>query len=214
MSRKLRLYDLSLTIHEKMVIWPGDPAVRLTRVRSIQTDGVSVSSLTTGTHTGTHLDAPAHLLPDGLTVEALALEPLVGPAYVAYLPEVAIITAQVLEGLALPASCRRLLFRTRNSDEGLLVQGDFRPDYVALAEDAAQWLVERDYLLVGLDALSIDAYQEQAGVAHRLLLSQKIAVIEGVDLRQVPPGEYMLCCLPLKILGADGAPVRAVLMAT
>ena len=209
----MRIYDLTLPIHEGLSIWPGDPPVRVHRVASLEAgEAASVSEVSLGSHTGTHVDAPAHLLRDGTPVDALELEHLIGPAVVIHVPGTEHITAATLAGLQLAEGCRRILFRTHNSDAGLLAGPDFRPDYVALQADAGEWLAQRNPLLVGIDAPSVDPYEQEAGPVHHLLLERGIVVVEGLDLRGITPGEYHFCCLPLKLVNADGAPARAVLI--
>jgi arylformamidase len=210
----LRIYDLSLPLQTGMVTWPGDPPLSLVRALALDAgDGVNVSRLSLGTHTGTHVDAPAHLLRGGASVEALVLEHLIGPARVVYVPGAQDITVAALEALAIPRDCRRLLLKTHNSDVRLLTQATFRQDYVALSAKAARWLVERAICLVGIDALSVDPYAEEALPAHRTLLAHGVIIVEGLDLSAVPEGAYELCCLPLRIPDADGAPARVILRA-
>lgn len=195
-----------------MPVWPGDPAVIVERATGAQTEGgISLSQLTFGTHTGTHVDAPLHVLPHGNAVDRLALEALLGPAHVLHHTRAAHITAYDLEAGSIPRDCRRLLLKTPNSKRGLFSQGRLRTDYVALAADAARWLVERRLLLVGLDALSVDPYECTDLTAHRILLASGIVIVEGLSLRHVRPGDYTLHCLPLRIEGADGAPARVIL---
>lgn len=209
----MRIYDLSLPLQEGMSVWPGDPTFRLERWSMLQANGANVSRLELGTHTGTHVDAPAHLLPQGATVDALPWEALLGPAWVVELPQAGIITATDLQTLPWPAKCRRVLFKTQNSCRDARPQTAFPTDYVALAPDAAAWLVAQGVLLVGLDAPSVDPWEEGAGAAHRILLEAGVVIVEGLQLSQVPSGVYELICLPLRILGGDGAPARAILMA-
>ena len=210
MSR--RIHDLTLPLRPGMPVWPGDPCVGLVPVLSIEAHGVSVSRLSLGTHSGTHVDAPAHLLADGATVERLALSVLLGPATVVHLPSRRHVSAADLADLDLPPGCQRLLLKTSNSDRGLLQGQRFASDYVALQPDAAEWLVRRGLLLVGIDALSVDPHAAEAGPAHWTLLSADIVIVEGLNLSGVPVGDYEFVCLPLPIAGGDGAPARAVLI--
>jgi len=208
----VRVHDLTLPIQDGMSVWPGDPPVRVRRVASLEAgDEASVSEVTLGSHTGTHVDAPAHLLRGGAPVDALELEHLIGVAVVAHVPGLEHITAATLEALRLPEGCRRLLFRTHNSDVNLLGP-DFHPDYVALRADAGEWLARRDLLLVGIDAPSVDPYEQEAGPVHHLLLERGVILVEGLNMRGIAPGVYHFCCLPLNLVGADGAPARAVLI--
>jgi len=211
----MRIYDVSLPISSDLPIWPGDPELELKRIATLEADGANVSRLSCSAHTGTHVDAPYHFIAGGTTVEALSLDVLIGPAHVVALPGLRLITPESLAALNLPASARRVLFKTDNS--GLWngpAAGAFRRDFVALAPAAAQWLVDRGIRLVGVDYLSVEPYAEQEPIAyttHHILLGAGVIVIEGLNLAEVPTGVYELICLPLKLVGADGAPARVVL---
>ncbi|MHB1293482.1 MAG: cyclase family protein [Anaerolineae bacterium] len=207
------VYDVSLPIQPGMAVWPGDPEVALAKTSDLEAgDGSTISRLVLGTHTGTHVDAPAHLLQGGAGVEALPLPALIGPAIVAACSARTAVTVADLEALHLPPTCARLLLKTRNSVEGLLHGTAIPTDYCALAPEAGAWLAARDLALVGVDAPSVDAADLGAGPVHAALLRAGIVVVEGLDLQAVPPGRYTLCCLPLRLVGADGAPARAILL--
>lgn len=208
----MRIYDVSLPISEELVVWAGDPPVRLPRLMDMaRGDELTLSGLEISAHTGTHVDAPAHFLAGGAGVETLSLDSLVGPALVVAAPEVAALSAEVLAGLSIPAGAERLLFRTRNSELWARNERRFVEDFVALTADGAQWLVERGVRLVGVDYLSVAPFADPAPV-HRILLQAGVIALEGLDLSQVVPGWYQLICLPLKIVGGDGAPARVILM--
>jgi arylformamidase len=208
----MRTYDITLTITPQTIVWPGDSPVSLKRTSSIASgDNSNVSEINMSCHTGTHVDAPDHFLNNGITVDDLTLDLLVGRAYVVHLPDVSMITASVLMRADIPPRTRRLLFKTRNST--LWANGNtvFQTDFVALSVDAAELLVDRHVKLVGIDYLSIAPYKSGTAV-HTILLSAGVVVVEGLDLSQVSQGRYNLHCLPLKLGGADGAPTRAVLV--
>jgi arylformamidase len=208
----MRTYDITLTITPDMIVWPGDPKVSIQRTSSMDSgDNANVSQISMSCHTGTHVDAPHHFLNNGKTVEDLSLDLLVGRAYVLYLPEVSQITASDLRYAEIPPRTRRLLFKTRNSELWKNGHREFKPDFVALSVDAAEWLVDRNVRLVGIDYLSIAPYNLGSPV-HTILLDAGVVVIEGLDLSKVSPGRYTLHCLPLKLGGADGAPTRCVLV--
>lgn len=208
----MRIYDISLMISPSMPTWPGDPSLVLERVKKIE-DGShnNVSRLELSVHTGTHVDAPYHFLPKGETVDTLSLSHLTGRVYVCHLPDVAEITAEVLEQAEIPPRTRRILFKTRNSEIWARREQNFQTDFVAITPDGAEFLVKRGIKLVGVDYLSVAPFGESQ-VTHQILLSAGVIVVEGVDLSQVPPGRYTLYCLPLKLSGSDGAPARAILI--
>ncbi len=210
----MAIIDISVPLQSGMVVWPGDRPVEVRRVRSLEQDGANVSELCLGSHAGTHVDAPAHFVAGGRTVDRLPLDVLTGPADVADLTGVeAAISARDLEALALPADCQRLLLRTRNSLYWERADDTFHEEYVALAADAADWIVQRGIRLVGIDYLSIEPYHLAGHPVHRALLGARVIVLETIDLSRVAAGRYQLWCLPLFIAGADGAPARAFLSA-
>jgi arylformamidase len=208
----MKIYDISLPISPALPVWPGDPSVVLEQVVSMDAGAHdNISRLACSVHTGTHVDAPHHFLNDHRTVESLALDVLVGPAQVVQLPEdVKLVSADVLENAGLPAGIERLLLKTSNS--GLWARGDytFNNDFVGISADGADWLVKYGIKLVGIDYLSVAPFH-QSVPTHRSLLTAGIIVVEGLDLSGVGPGSYRLYCLPLKLVGSDGAPARVIL---
>ena len=196
-----------------MPIWPDNPPVRLEQVQSIDRgDTANVSKLDFGVHTGTHVDAPHHFMNNHRTVETLALDVLVGPCFVLHLGDsVAAINAAVLEAAQLPPGVTRLLCRTRNSALWAGGVSGFEPDFVAVDESGAEWLVRQGIRLVGVDYLSVAPFK--AGTpTHVTLLQAGVIVLEGLDLSGVEQGAYQLFCLPIKIGGSDGAPARVILV--
>jgi arylformamidase len=202
----MTLVDVSVAIHPRMPIYDRNPGVRLERVLSIPDgEAANVSLLELGVHTGTHVDAPLHFLHDGAAAEELPLDALVGEAVVADGTGIdGPIDAAALESCAIPEGVDRVLLKTRNGE--LWARDEFTRDFVRLDGSGARWLVERRVQLVGIDYLSIGDEE-----AHRVLLTAGVVPVEGLDLRAVEPGRYELFCLPLKIVGADGAPARALL---
>jgi arylformamidase len=189
-----------------MHIYDRNPGVRLERVLSIRDgEAANVSRLELGVHTGTHVDAPLHFLDDGTAAEELPLDPLVGEAFVVDGSGLdGPIDAAALESCAVPDGAERVLLKTRNGE--LWARERFTRDFIRLDGSGARWLVERDVRLIGIDYLSIGDQD-----AHRVLLGAGIVPVEGLDLRAVEPGRYELLCLPLKVVGADGAPARVLL---
>jgi arylformamidase len=210
----MKIYDISLPISPSMPVWPGDSPVRMEQTESMDKGSeYNMTRLSMSVHTGTHVDAPHHFLNDGRTVDGLSLDVLVGPAYVLHLPdEIAVVTADVLAAAGIPPGVSRLLLRTRNSR--LWAQGvrEFQTDFVAVAADGAEWLAARGIRLVGMDYLSVAPYDNSVPT-HRILLQAGVILLEGLDLSAVPQGDYLLYCLPLNLLGSDGAPARAILAA-
>jgi len=209
----MKIYDISLTLSRELPLWPGDAPFELEQVESIDNGAdANVSRLSTGVHIGTHVDAPHHFLNDGRTVDGLPLDVLTGRCYVVQLPDgIEVITAEALEGIPLPTGITRLLFGTSNSRLWAHGETEFQEDFVAISEDGAKWLVDRGIQLVGVDYLSVAPYHAPTPT-HKILLQAGIVAVEGLDLSAVPRGFYELYCLPLKLLGSDGAPARAILI--
>lgn len=197
----MEIIDISVPIRTGMVTYPGDPEVRLERVKAIA-DGESanISKLDLGVHTGTHVDAPSHFIDGAAGAEALPLDALNGPCEV-----VAVDSLDESAVAAVPAGAERVLFKTPNSE--LWAQDSFPEEFERLNGAAATALVERGVRLVGVDFLSVGDED-----AHRALLGAGVVPVEGLDLRGVEPGSYELHCLPLLLVGSDGAPARAILV--
>jgi arylformamidase len=172
---------------------------------------MNVTRIAMSAHTGTHVDAPFHVLPDGKYIEDIELKTLTGRAYVIDLPEIDLIDAQALEEANLPPRTRRVLFRTRNSDLWAAGETEFARDYVGISADGAQYLVEKGVRLVGVDYLSVAPFDDPLPT-HEILLKAGVVVVEGLDLSRVSQGRYTFYCLPIKLARADGAPARAILV--
>lgn len=209
----MKIFDISVPVSAGMPVWPGDPQVVLERYRTISSGNFSNDSkLACSVHTGTHVDAPAHFIENGKTVENLSLNTLIGSAVVADLPEADIITPDMLDALALSSQTTRLLLKTRNSSLWADPQHHFHQDFVALSTQAAQWIIRKGIDLVGIDYLSIQLFKDAEPLTHRTLLDGGVIIVEGLNLQDVTPGIYQLICLPIKLSGSDGAPTRAVLI--
>jgi arylformamidase len=206
----MKIYDVTRTLHPGMPTWPGEPGPELTLIKEMAAGNpADVSHLALGVHTGTHVDAPRHFIPGGAGVESLPLTALIGPARVVTIRHQRAITLEELESAGLEG-IKRVLFRTRNSDDWS--DSAFKADFVYLEPDAAQWLADRGTLLIGVDYLSVESYAAVEPLTHRTLLNAGVVIVEGLDLREIGDGDYALNCLPIKLAGADGAPARVVLM--
>jgi arylformamidase len=209
----MKIHDISLSISPGLPVWPGDPAVVLEQVVSMDAGAHdNISRLACGVHTGTHVDAPHHFMNDHRTVESLALDILVGPALVLQFHEdVNVVTAEELEKAAIPPGTIRLLLKTRNSQFWKRGEKEFQTSFVGISADGAAWLIKHNVRLIGIDYLSVAPYK-QSIPTHRTLLEAGVIVLEGVDLSGIAAGLYTLYCLPLKLVGSDGAPARAILI--
>ena len=207
----MRVIDISVPNGPGQHVYPGDPEPRVDPVRRIaQGDVCNLSLLTLGSHTGTHVDAPYHFLPDGPRLGDVPLERMVGEALVADLRGRAAVDAAALANVPL-RSGDILLCRTDNSWRWEAPA--FQRDFVYVTDYAAALLVERGVKALGMDYLSIEQFGSPDFPVHHRLLGAGVFVIEGLDLKAVDPGRYTLVCLPLKFPDLDGAPARAVLLA-
>jgi len=191
-----------------MSVWPGDPPFRQHQIQQINAgEDSNVSALEMGVHTGTHIDAPLHLKTSGLDAARMPVSPFLGPARVYAISVSQCIRAGDLAMLDWN-DVERALFKTRFSHSP---GSSFERGFIYFHEDAAEFLVNQGILLVGTDAPSVDAFESKELPVHRTLLGQEIAILENARLESVSPGDYELICLPLKLSGSDGSPVRAVL---
>ena len=210
-----RIFDITHTLNSKIAMWPGSDQPQLKRVMSIK-DGedCNLTELAFSAHTGTHLDAPLHIIDDGIPVEELDLNTLIGPAQVIEFPDnIDMISLSDIESVGVHEDTIRLIIKTRNSAKWEADPTTFNEDYVAIAPEAAKWIVNRGIKLVGIDHLSVAPFREDYLVeTHVILLGAGIIAVEGLRLAEIEPGNYQLICLPPKLEGSDGAPCRAVLI--
>jgi len=201
--------DGSMPIADGMLVWPTDPPVEIAVFKSpTQGDRSTVSKLTLGTHTGTHIDAPRHFLPEAEGIEALDLDVLIGECMVLDVRGRGDVTPEHLAP-ALAAGATRVLLRT-GTIETQMVEG-FSKQFPALTAEGARALVAGGVRLVGIDTMSVEVYHAPGAPTHHALLEARVVIIENLLLRDVPEGRYELIALPLRIDGADGAPARVLL---
>ena len=208
-----RWIDISVGLYGGMPHWPGDPEVEIERFQALADgDAANVTRLAMSAHTGTHLDAPLHYLAQGAAIDAMPLEATLGPARVIALEGRGELVVPDLAGRGVRVG-ERLLLRTDNSRELAAGRREWAAGFVALSLDAARWLAAQGLRSVGIDGPSIGGARDATGEVHRALLEAGVWIIEGLDLSRVTEGSYELACLPLKLVGADGAPARAALRA-
>ena len=207
----LTVHDISVPNHPGMLHYGRKP--EKTMVESIADgDPGNVSRWLIGSHTGTHVDAPAHFVEGATTIEDVPLETLVGPARRArpHLRHVVGDRPDDLIAAGLDDS-ERVLLKTPNST-GALREAEKSP-WVGLSEAAAELLVERGVRLVGIDYLTIDAPAGEVGwPVHHVLCGAGVAILEVIDLSDIAPGRYTLAALPIKLVGSEAAPARTVLL--
>jgi len=202
--------DISVPVRNGMVHWPGDPAFHIERaLDQDKGDVATVSKITLGVHTGTHMDAPVHFIRNGRTIDQIPLDATVGRARVILIRDEKSIKREELLEHGISAG-ERILFKTANSGHAW-DSDQFDEDFIFIAQDAARHLAERGVRSVGVDYLSVGGFHEDGPETHQALLAAGIWIIEGLNLKHVEPGEYELVCLPLKLVGSDGSPARAML---
>jgi arylformamidase len=205
---KMEYFDISQPLREGMPVWPGDQKFLCRRNQRIsQGDPCNVAAVTMSLHTGTHVDAPYHFLEEGPDISNIPLDHYVGPVKVIKMEGKPFITETDLRQQDL-RGVRRVLFQTRPVD---LPEKEFAAGFTWLKEDGAEFLAGLCLLLVGIDTPSIDAFDSTSMTSHRILLSRGVAILEGIRLTHIMPGDYDLICLPLRFAGLDGSPVRAIL---
>lgn len=193
-----------------MVVWPGDAPFERADTLEIAAGGAcNLSQFSTTAHIGTHMDAPRHFLQGAAGMESLPLDAVIGPARVIPIHDTEAIRVAELEPHGLMKG-ERVLFKTRNSDI-CWTSDHFQSKFIYIPPETAQYLVERGVQTVGIDYLSVDAFDSPGAPTHRILLKAGVWIIEGLMLGHVEPSLYDLICLPLKIVGGDGAPARAAL---
>lgn len=205
----MKLIDVSVPLDRDLPTYPGNLPFSLEATKRIANGASSnLSALHLSAHTGTHVDAPRHFFDEAPGAETLSLEMLCGRARVVELTTRRGITADDLASFDFSEDVR-LLIKTHNSR--LWGSSTFHEDFIGVTEPAARLLVDRGVKVLGVDYLSVEEFRKPGAPAHHALLGAGTIVIEGLNLRDVEPGVYEMFCLPLPIVGSDGAPARVVL---
>lgn len=204
-----KIIDISIPLDEHTPTYSGDPVFRRTVLADFDEtgEGYCLSALSLSAHGGTHIDAPAHFLPKGKTIDQIPARRWLSPAVVLDLTGDNVVTVSDLEGKGIRTGDAVLLKANarRSADAG--------PDeFTSLTLEAATYLVSRKINLVGIDALSIESYSDPTWPVHKKLLRNNILIMEGLRLGHVKPGRYTLIATPLLITAGDGAPARALLV--
>ena len=205
----LKLIDVTVPLDANLASYPGNTPFSLEAVKRIaRGDSSNVSSIHCSAHSGTHVDAPRHFFDAGGDADSLSLDMLVGRTRVIEVRSRTGIAAEDLAAIDLSEDIR-VLIKTSNSK--LWGDPEFRKDYVGVTESGAKHLVDHGIKVVGVDYLSVEQFRFPGAPAHHILLGAGTIVIEGLNLRDVEPGVYEMWCLPLRVVGSDGAPARVVL---
>ncbi len=208
----MKIYDVTVPLSSEVPVYEGDPAVEISTAKSIAMgDAANVSRLCCGIHTATHVDAPNHFIEGTRRVDQLDLDKLIGKCQVVDIEKnVDAIGPDHVNDLE---NVERVLFKTKNSEFWNDDSAGFRKDFTYIQPEAARILVGKGVKLVGIDYLSVEKFGSEDFATHITLLENEVVILEGLDLREVPAGEYEIICLPLKIVGGtgDGAPARTIL---
>jgi arylformamidase len=201
------IYDITPPISPRLAVWPGDTPVTREVLRDMEAgDNLTLSSLRATVHAGAHADAPSHCAAEGAAIDQRPLDPYLGPCQVI---GVEVGRGRRISPAALPASIRaqRVLLRTGTFPD----PAAFNEDFAALSVEAVDLLHRHRVRLVGIDTPSVDLFASKDLPAHRACLRHDMAILEGLVLDDVPDGLYELIALPLKLVGFDASPVRAIL---
>ena len=209
----MNIIDITIPLSDKTPVWEGEKGITIKFVDRIDdTSDFNVSRIELGVHAGTHVDTPYYIFKNGNTADQIPLDVLIGCVQVIGIPEgISVIDKDCLMNLDIKDGVERILFKTSNSRYWVSDRYSFNRDYVALNSQGARYLVDMDLKLVGIDYFSVSVYDDLIQ-PHKIFLDRGVVILENIDLRQVTTGLYELICLPLKIVGTDGAPVRAVLI--
>ena len=193
-------------------IYAGDAPMKFDFLKDMRKgDALTLSVYSLGAHSGTHIDAPMHFVRDGVSIDRVPLDPLMGPARIIDIPD----SVQAIDAKELARhdwkGTPRVIFRTRSALRGWMHSSTFHRDFAYVAPDAAQLLADADVRLVGVDYISAEQFGASAPLTHRTLLGKRIPIVEGLQLDSIPAGEYDLIVLPMKVAGHEGAPARAIL---
>lgn len=202
--------DVSVPVRNGMVHWPGDPEFHIERAEDQEKgDTATVSRMTLGVHTGTHMDAPLHFIRGARSIDTMPLDATVGAARVIPIRDTKSIQVEELTGHKISRG-ERILFKTANSNT-LWNSDRFDETFVYISHEAARYLAQCGVRTVGVDYLSVGGFREDGTETHQTLLGAGIWIVEGLNLKEVEPGDYDFVCLPLRLIGAEGAPARAIL---
>ncbi len=206
------VYDISVLLGTESIDYPGDTPYSRDLMLTIEDSGISnVSKLVMSAHSGTHLDAPLHFIPNAKSIDEYSVQQFILTAQVVNIEDREAIRPSELENLDIKQG-DALLFKTDNSISGRCRSGVFSESFVYLSPEAADFCVEKKVSLVGIDYATIERYGDEAFPVHHKILGSNILILEGINLKGVPTGRYTLFCLPLKIKGGEAAPVRAILV--
>lgn len=203
----MEIFDISPPVSEKSALFPGDAVLeKKTLCRLDHGDSVNLTSVSLSPHVGAHADAPFHYDMQGATMEAVDLDPYLGECMVVTCQRRPLILAEDCEP-AVRAGAKRVLFRTLSHPDPNV----FNSDFTALSPAAVSRLGKAGVILVGIDTPSIDPADSKSLLAHREIFRWNMRNLENLVLKDIADGTYELIALPLRLVGFDASPVRAIL---
>lgn len=204
---KQTVYDLTETITTETTVYPGDPSFEKEQVCTIGHDcHFGLSKMSMSNHMGTHIDFPAHVVEGGKTSNDYSIDQLINDGLIIEVPNhFSSISAKFIRQQTIFPDAF-VFFKTQNSN--IKKTGQYRDDYVFIEPSAAQALLEKKVKVVGVDYLSIDGPEEETLPVHKLLLSNEVLIVEGLNLKGIEPGQCKIHIAPLKIDNMDGLPAR------
>jgi arylformamidase len=209
-SSERTIWDISQTLRPGLPVWPGDTPFSIGRRWTLGDDSpVTVSRFETTVHAGTHADAPLHYSKTGQNAADVLLDAYVGPCRVVDARGAGEAITRTFVEVALVDPPPRVLFRTYAA----FPHDEWIERFTAIAAEAIRTLAAKGVRLIGIDSPSLDPQDSKTMDAHLAVLAADMRVLEGLVLDDVPPGDYELIALPLKLAGLDASPVRAILRA-
>ena len=202
--------DITFPVSQDLPVWPGSIGFKYMWHLKLPNDTNNLSSFCIDSHMGTHLDAPLHFVENGKAVHQLDLHKLIGEVYVAEIRGVKSISDSDLKSAQIPDNCKKLIIKTDNQEYWARGEIKFQEDFCALDRSGAKWVVENEIEFIGMDYLSVQRFYD-GSETHLILLNAEVVIVETLDLKNVVQGFYKLICLPIKLEGLEGAPVRVIL---
>ena len=205
-----KFIDITFPISSNLPKWPGSLGFKMEWHSKMPENINNTTSFSMDTHFGTHIDSPLHFVKEGKSIDELDLENLIGEVYVVEIRNTRSISSLDLDLALIPDDCKKLIIKTQNQIYWDSKLKYFQEDFVGLDHTGAQWIVNRGIHLIGIDYLSIQRFHD-GPASHQILLENEVIILESLNLQDVDVGVYELICLPIRLLGFEGAPVRAIL---
>jgi len=208
----MEIIDITIPLTSRTPVWEGDQGITIKQdVFKGEVSDFNISRIEMGVHAGTHIDSPFHLFNHGRTVDEIPLEVLIGKATVLVISsDRKVINSEALIASGFNPGVERLILKTRNTEYWIHDPNGFHGEYIGIDTEGAEFLVSQGVKLVGVDYFSASPMNDLVR-PHEILLEAGVVILENAYLVDVLAGEYQLVCLPLKLQGTDGAPVRAIL---